>query len=439
MILYGIFNYIPIISAKSSGYNCKPHPPSFSLSSYNSVIQKNSTKLISNAYNTTNIINSSSINSTSTSSLSKAGINLPIIKDLGFEIGQPNKGWEWGSANYQDYPNNSTNRLSTVSKNNIPNEPSSPDTNGEKALKVYVESPDCINNGSRAEVFLTSLNLTEQKTPGFNPSDFLMGNDTWFHWYVLFPKDLQVPNTWHIVTQWHGEEYNFLDTCYYSNGTAFGCSIVPIVFNLRTFDPNQTSGNPDRKNGTVLELQVLNSSDANNGGHYSTSDVPWTTWNYTTKQTSFKFGHWYDFLFHIKWEPCTTYILQNSAYKCQDNQQCNPINANTGFIEMWLDGKKVIDKTSHETLARVFDPNGPIHNGQIDPVFFVQGLYHCTSDPNGNNCAAHNPPLPTPNPQTIYYDGTLVALCDNPDSKNYHPPLPNKTGLGECKTGSPYP
>ena len=46
---------------------------------------------------------------------------------------------------------------STIPRNNITNEPPSPDTNGEnKALKVYVESPDCINNGARAEVFLTS-------------------------------------------------------------------------------------------------------------------------------------------------------------------------------------------------------------------------------------------------------------------------------------------
>ena len=177
--------------------------------------------------------NSTAINSTTTSLLSRISTSQPIIKDLGFETGQPSKGWGWGSANYQDYPNNSTDRLSTIPKNNITNEPPSPDTNGEKALKVYVESPDCINNGARAEVFLTSLNLTEPNPPGFNPSDFLKGNDTWFHWYVLFPKDLQVPNTWHIVTQWHGEEWAFLDTCYYSNGSAFGCSIVPIAFNLR--------------------------------------------------------------------------------------------------------------------------------------------------------------------------------------------------------------
>ena len=51
----------------------------------------------------------------------------------------------------------------------------------------------------------------------------------------------------------------------------------------------------------------------------------------------------------------------------------------------------------------------------------------------------HTPGLPTPNPQTIYYDGTIVALCDNSDIKNYHPPPQHTSGLGECKSGSLHP
>lgn len=35
--------------------------------------------------------------------------------------------------------------------------------------------------------------------------------------------------------------------------------------------------------------------------------------------------------------------------------------------------------------------------------------------------------------QTLYYDGTTVVFCANPDRENYHP------SLGECRAGPPYP
>ena len=226
---------------------------------------------------------------------------LPIIADLGFETNDSNIGWDWGGADY----NNTSNagfppRLEIAPKSSIT--PSSP-AKGENILKATVISTDCINNGARAEVWLRSLGLHEPTPPGFNPSDFRAGNDTWFHWYMMFPKNMTISNTWHIPTQWHGMSDNF-SLCHFANGTAFECSIVPMGFNLRNYSQNDTEPSTGAV-GPTLEFSVFNSSDANPnpsdpGEHYATRDILWITWNGTN---TFQFNHWYEILLHVKWDP----------------------------------------------------------------------------------------------------------------------------------------
>lgn len=137
---------------------------------------------------------------------------------------------------------------------------------------------------------------------------------------------------------------------------------------------------------------------------------------------TFKFNHWYEILLHVRWQPCSAYD-QNTG-ECTQN--------NKGLIQLWVDGILKRDERDRYTMATVYDSSSSSKIGPPDPVYFKQGLYHCTThpDPSASKC---NPTV-TPDPQTIYYDGTVVALCDNPLTKIFHP------ASHSCKFGSsPYP
>jgi len=358
---------------------------------------------------------------------------LPIIKDLGFEKGTANTGWEWGGADYNNSQNaGPPSRLDTIPKNST--SPPSPAL-GKNALNVTVMTDDCVHRGARAEVWLNSIPLVDPNTHQGMNSLFQPSNDTWFHWYVFIPNTTKISNTWHIVTQWHGVN-DFLSLCHKRNGDAFKCSIVPEGFNLRNFSGSRD--NPTLAVGPTLEFGIFNSTDANPDptdpnamDHYGTREILWSTWNQTTHKTSFMPNHWYDILLHIVWDTC---------HKYTNDGKCDQNNGSNGAAEMWVDRKKVFSIDNHETMATVFDPTKPDNIGQPDLTFFRQGLYHCTSDGKPNACKNQSNPVPPPGPMSIYYDGTAIALCDNPKVNNFHPNVNsnNNTKPGDCKLGNPY-
>lgn len=328
---------------------------------------------------------------------------LPVIADLGFEAGDISTGWEWGGI---EYPRSAApNELETIPAGDIFPQRS----HAGNILKVTVEPDDCINGGARAEVYLNSLHLHQPNGTSLNPSEFIQGDDSWFHWFVLFPdapnpEPLIVKDEWHIVTQTHGEYSG--DThahlCHSSN-TPVPCSLTPWGFNIRNFD--------DADPKPVLQFNVLDQSNPGTGFE--------TLWSTNPNHTNnFQLNHWYEFLLHIKWQPCTKYDLQTG--ECTEN--------NGGTIQLWVDGNSnpVVNKTDRYTMPSFFDPNAPQNIGETDPVYFKQGLYHCKK----SSCNPNNQPVT----QTIYYDDTVVALCDNPSQKIYHP------ATHSCvNRSSPYP
>ena len=338
------------------------------------------------------------------------GTTLPVIADLDFEGDDINTAWEWGGAEYQQ-TSTTSHRLESIPKGSVT--PQSP-ANDQNILKVYVESSDCINNGARAEVVLNSLELHLPPTPpSYNTAKFLPNDDTWFHWYALFPDSpnpnpLEVPDTWHIVTQMHGEYWQpYPPNLCHNSSTPVQCGLVPIGFNLQN----------SSKDGDPLPVLFFNVLDQNNP-----SDRFETLWSTKENGTNtFMFNHWYEILLHVIWQPCTAY--DPNMGECTQN--------NKGLIQLWVDGIQKINATDRYTMATIYDTNSSSKIGPPDPVYFKQGLYHCTTHPHGSsNCKTNA----TPPNQTIYYDGTVVALCDNPKQKIFHP------ATHSCKSvSSPYP
>jgi hypothetical protein len=340
------------------------------------------------------------------------GVSSKADFSFGFEGGNLSTAWEWGKAQYQEPIQGEPDRLSTIDKNSIPAN-NNGDPNGEKALNVTVLPNDKIENGARAEVVLANAHLPvppwENDRYWFNP-----GEDTWYHWYTLFPSNLKIPDSWHVWTQWHGE--NLTTTCHRANGSTFPCGVVPMGFNLRNYP---VSNPEDRTNvvGETLEFRVLNKTDKNqdpspwNPGNprglgYG-DDILWTTWNDQSNTNSFQSDHWYEFLLHVKWQPCGNYSLNGTCTQLGPSTDPNT----WGFVEMWIDGKNVVPKTYHFTM----DDDAR--------VYLKQGLYHCHPDSHSR--------CPATDVQIIYHDGMTVAECPQ-DSMYYHP------NTHECYHTPPY-
>ena len=303
------------------------------------------------------------------------GIPPQSSASLGFENGTVSTGWEWGKAEYQA---GTTDRLVAVDKNSIV--PPSIDPAGTKALKVTVQPNDVVNNGARAEVVLT------KPLPHKNTYYFLPNEEACTHWYTMFPSALTSPNTWHIWTQFHQQADS--RTCRRANGSTFSpCFVVPMTFNLQNYPTNKPEP-CTHSTGERIELSVINKYDVNDfdrnpwGKGYG-DDILWSE--------NLQKAHWYDMLLHVRWEPSKTYST---------NGTCT--NQNGGFVELWVDGRHVVNKTSHFTM----DDDGTI--------FMKQGLYHCLITSLASNCSHIN------YSQTIYHDGMFVAECPS-TSPNFHP------------------
>ena len=296
-------------------------------------------------------------------------------KSLGFESGTLATGWEWGKGDYQS---GTTDRLVALDKNSI--NPPSKDPSGTKALKVTVQPNDVSNNGARAEVVLTN------PLPNKAHMIFYLGEEVWYHWYTMFPRTLTIPNSWHIWTQFHQEAGS--STCKRANGSSFSpCFVVPMGFNFQNYPTNKPEPRT-HATGERVELRVISKYDVNDynnnpfGKGYG-DDILWSE--------NLQKGHWYDMLLHVKWEPCKTYSTNGTC-----------IDQNGGFVDLWVDSRHVVQKTSHFTK----DDDGKI--------FMKEGLYHCPSTSGASNCARIN------YAQTIYHDGMFVAECPS-SSPNFHP------------------
>jgi hypothetical protein len=128
---------------------------------------------------------------------------------------------------------------------------------------------------------------------------FTQGQERWFHWYTLFPANFQTSPKWMLWTQWH------------SNG--FG---VPMGFNLH---------------GETLSFRVM--------GHLYDQQGQWSAGTLWTAKI--QPGKWNEYLFHVKFSD----------------------DSSVGFVELWVDGEQVIQKTHHQTLDTG------------DYVYLKQGLY----------------------------------------------------------------
>ena len=202
----------------------------------------------------------------------------------------------------------------------------------------------------------------------------------------MFPITLTIPNSWHIWTQFHQEAGS--STCRRADGSTFSpCFVVPMTFNFQNY-PTTKPEPRTHATGERIELRVINKYDVNDFGKNPSGkgygdDILWSE--------KLQKGHWYDMLLHVKWEPCKTYSTDGTC-----------INQNGGFVELWVDGRHVVQKTGHFTM----DDDGKI--------FMKQGLYHCLITSPASNCAHIN------YSQTIYHDGMTAAECPS-TSPNYHP------------------
>jgi Polysaccharide lyase len=280
--------------------------------------------------------------------------------NLGYDSGIRDTGWEWGSS---QYPQAHPDRLTSFAKNSI--QPPSPDPNGINALKATLKPGDKYtgHDGSvsaRAEVVLT------KNLPRHTNNLFSEGDDVWYHWYTLFPSGYQTDPRFQVWTQWHQDDSAPLPSdCQPPN---VGCT--PTV----EFDVS----------GSTLSLRVQGHIYDHDPAKCSSTDCGYK-WK-ANLQT--KIGQWFDMLLHVKWSK----------------------DPNVGFMEMYIDRNKVLDKSKHfATLDKT-------SNGNPISVYLKQGLYHHISI--GVD-------------QTLYHDGMQVVNC--PPGNAYYRP---DTKL--CSSNPPY-
>jgi hypothetical protein len=253
--------------------------------------------------------------------------NPLFYKDLGFETGNIDTGWEWGKSQYQT---GQRDRLVDVDKNSI--QPPSIDPTGVKALKATVHKEDQVEGTHpRAELLLNS------RFPG-QPQDqkagyFYEGDDVWYHWYTLFPSGFLLPDgvsttspKWQVWTQWHQ-----------GDDTLVGGPAVEFNVDGKT------------KN---LDLRVM----------------PWywngqECYNVTAGSCGYqwvepiggKIGKWIEMLLHVKWSRSDS----------------------VGLIDMWVDGNKVVPCNTCSLNLATLDPRDATQS-----VYMKQGLYLEALDPS---------------------------------------------------------
>lgn len=137
-------------------------------------------------------------------------------------------------------------------------------------------------SGERAQVY-----LPQSVTRGFN------GEDVWYSWSTLIAHGSVLdPSDWNDLTAWHHTG----PTC--PAPVHFAINGKTRILRLDTWGGPlnaRTCSNPHRR-----------------------------TW----KLGTLRFGHWYDFVFHVKWSPSPA----------------------VGLVEVWVNGKRVVPPTHAATL-----------------------------------------------------------------------------------------
>jgi hypothetical protein len=118
------------------------------------------------------------------------------------------------------------------------------------------------------------------------------GVESWWAWSTYFPHDFQpAPNTtWNIFADWH----------HWKDGGVDGQANANFIINTGVF-PAQ------------IQLHTFGGQSVNQNQRVFTL-------------APFERGKWYDFIFHVRWA-----------------------TDNTGFLEIWLNGRQVVAKTHTPT------------------------------------------------------------------------------------------
>jgi hypothetical protein len=138
------------------------------------------------------------------------------------------------------------------------------------------------------------IGASGERAEGFELTGEREGVVSWWRWSTRFPIGFRpVPGTWNVFTQWH------------HSGAV--CP-PPVSFDVRRTSRGSTIGMSLRGgwlNTTTCESQV---------------DHRWAF-------TRLRRARWYTFRFHVKWCSC-----------------------GGGFVEVWMNGRKVVPKTYTPTL-----------------------------------------------------------------------------------------
>lgn len=215
---------------------------------------------------------------------------------------------------------------------------------------------------------------------------FEEGQERWFHWYTRFPEDFRTSPKWHLFTQWHSGEFG-----------------VPLYFSLH---------------GEQMGFRVMG-TQYDQSGRYDAGYL-WTA--------PLQRGEWMEFLLRVKFSS----------------------NPNVGFVELWKDGKKVVEQTFHQTLypgGSVYVKQGLYRDRSIDwnQSVFHDGMTvysgypdHLFAPPPQQPPVATNPPA-TPGPDTggghIPFPETPTLVPDNPLEARL-PRAEGNVGLGSAGCGS---
>jgi hypothetical protein len=134
----------------------------------------------------------------------------------------------------------------------------------------------------------TEVVASQSQTGGYQ------GSAAWYGWSTFFPPELNAPTgSWNIFTQWH---QTLSDGCPPNIAFQIDNSAIPTKIKFRVRGGTQSGCTPS-------------------------SDMIW-------RPATLGLGTWLDFVLHVKWSS----------------------NASGGFVELFIDGTKVIPKTYLATL-----------------------------------------------------------------------------------------
>ena len=242
----------------------------------------------------------------------------------------------------QEDPPDSRSTLTTVDTPTTSGSVTPPST---KAIKsTIIKGTDVSNenhSGPRAEVVFSDSSRHFHL--------FSEGDSVWYHWYTLFPNSYQIDPGWQVWTQWH-------------QGAKTGPELTPADCHDLTISCTPTV--EFSASGSILSLRVLGHVYNHNPVKCSDTDCGYK-WKADLQS---KIGHWFDILLHVKWSKDPT----------------------VGFMEMYVDGNKVLDKSNHFSTLDIDKNGNPI------PVYLKQGLYRA------NKIGVD---------ETIYHADMTVAYC----------------------------